>query len=418
MALEAPLETAFMTAIDSDAVARPTAAKVTLSILLAVSFCHMLNDVMQSLLPAIYPMLKQNYGLDFWQIGLLTTAFQGTASLLQPVIGNFTDRRPIAYSTSIGMASTLIGLILLAFAGSYAALIIGAMFVGVGSAIFHPESSRIARMASGGRHGLAQSLFQVGGNFGTALGPLLAAFIVLPHGQGSIAWFAVAALLGMLILSRVSQWDSRTRATPNLSADAPATPFSRQRTFWALATLALLVFSKYIYMSSLTSYYTFYTIHKFGVSVQQSQLMLFVFLGSVAAGTILGGPIGDRFGAKTVIWFSILGVLPFTLMLPYANLHGTIVLSVLIGLILSSAFPAIIVFAQELVPGRVGMIAGIFFGFAFGMAGIAAAVLGVVADAKGIDYVYDICSYLPLIGLLTVFLPSMDRAKHGVPKHA
>src|SRR6185437_5115199 len=253
MALEAPLETAFMTAVDSDAVARPTAAKVTLSILLAVSFCHMLNDVMQSLLPAIYPMLKQNYGLDFWQIGLLTTAFQGTASLLQPVIGNFTDRRPIAYSTSIGMASTLIGLILLAFAGSYAGLIIGAMFVGVGSAIFHPESSRIARMASGGRHGLAQSLFQVGGNFGTALGPLLAAFIVLPRGQGSIAWFAVAALLGMLILSRVSQWDTRTRARPNLSADALQTPFSRQRTFWALTTLALLVFSKYIYMSSLTS---------------------------------------------------------------------------------------------------------------------------------------------------------------------
>jgi len=400
-----------MTAIDSAAVTRPAAAKVTFSILLAVSFCHLLNDVMQSLLPAIYPMLKQNYGLAFWQVGLLTTAFQGTASLLQPVIGFYTDRRPVTHSTSAGMASTLVGLVLLAYAHTYAVLLIGAMLVGVGSAVFHPESSRIARMASGGRHGLAQSLFQVGGNFGTSLGPLLAAFIVLPQGQKSIAWFAVVALLGIAILWRVSEWGTRARARPNASAEALQLPFSRARTNWALATLAILVFSKYIYMSSLTSYYTFYTIHKFGVSVQQSQLLLFIFLGSVAAGTVLGGPIGDRFGPKTVIWFSILGVLPFTLALPYANLHWTIVLSVAIGLVLSSAFPAIIVFAQELVPGRVGMIAGIFFGFAFGMAGIAAAVLGIVADAKGIDYVYDVCSYLPLIGLLTVFLPSMNRAK-------
>lgn len=411
MALKALSETILMTAIDSAAVTRPAAAKITFSILLAVSFCHLLNDVMQSLLPAIYPMLKQNYGLAFWQIGLLTTAFQGTASLLQPVIGLYTDRRPVTHSTSAGMASTLVGLVLLAYAHSYAVLLIGAMLVGVGSAVFHPESSRIARMASGGRHGLAQSLFQVGGNFGTSLGPLLAAFIVLPQGQKSIAWFAVVALLGIVILWRVSEWGTRARARPNASAEALQLPFSRSRTNWALATLAMLVFSKYIYMSSLTSYYTFYTIHKFGVSVQQSQLLLFVFLGSVAAGTVLGGPIGDRFGPKTVIWFSILGVLPFTLALPYANLHWTIALSVVIGLILSSAFPAIIVFAQELVPGRVGMIAGIFFGFAFGMAGIAAAVLGVVADAKGIDYVYHVCSYLPLLGLLTVFLPSMNRAK-------
>ena len=268
-------------------------------------------------------------------------------------------------------------------------------------------------MASGGRHGLAQSLFQVGGNFGTALGPLFAAFIVLPYGQSSIAWFAVGALLGIVILWRISQWDSRVRARPSVGSSSPAMPFSQGRTTIALATLALLVFSKYIYMSSLTSYYTFYTMHKFGVSVQQSQLLLFVFLGSVAAGTVLGGPIGDRIGAKTVIWISILGVLPFTLALPYANLHWTIVLSVIIGLVLSSAFPAIIVFAQELVPGRVGMIAGIFFGFAFGVAGIAAAVLGVVADAKGIDYVYDICSYLPLLGLLAIFLPSMEHAKYA-----
>lgn len=406
-----------MTAIDSVAAARPAAAKTTFSILLAVSFCHLLNDVMQSLLPAIYPMLKDGYGLAFWQVGLLTTAFQGTASLLQPVIGHYTDRRPVAHSTSAGMASTLVGLVLLAFAHSYTVLLLGAMLVGVGSAVFHPESSRIARMASGGRHGLAQSVFQVGGNFGTALGPLLAAFIVLPHGQKSIGWFALIALLGIVILWRVSEWGSRARTRGNESSHASRQPFSRQRTAWALTILALLVFSKYIYMSSLTSYYTFYTIHKFGVSVQQSQLLLFVFLGSVAAGTVLGGPIGDRFGAKTVIWFSILGVLPFTLALPYANLHWTIALSVVIGLILSSAFPAIIVFAQELVPGRVGMIAGIFFGFAFGMAGIAAAVLGVVADAKGIDFVYDVCSYLPFLGLLTVFLPSMERANHGEMQH-
>jgi FSR family fosmidomycin resistance protein-like MFS transporter len=400
-----------MTAIDSAAVTRPATAKITFSILLAVSFCHLLNDVMQSLLPAIYPMLKDNYGLAFWQVGLLTTAFQGTASLLQPVIGFYTDRRPVTHSTSAGMASTLVGLVLLAYAHTYAVLLIGAMLVGVGSAVFHPESSRIARMASGGRHGLAQSLFQVGGNFGTSLGPLLAAFIVLPQGQKSIAWFGVVALLGIVILWRVSEWGTRARARPTADAEALHLPFSRARTNWALVTLAMLVFSKYIYMASLTSYYTFYTMQKFGVSVQQSQLLLFVFLGSVAAGTVLGGPIGDRFGPKTVIWFSILGVLPFTLALPYANLHWTIALSVAIGLILSSAFPAIIVFAQELVPGRVGMIAGIFFGFAFGMAGIAAAVLGVVADAKGIDYVYDVCSYLPLLGLLTVFLPSMNHAK-------
>lgn len=313
----------------------------------------------------------------------------------------------------MGMASTLVGLVLLAFAKSFPGLLTGAIFVGIGSAVFHPESSRIARMASGGRHGLAQSVFQVGGNFGTALGPLFAAFIVLPYGQSSIAWFAVVALLGIVILWRISQWDSRVRARPSVGSRLPAMPFSRGRTNMALATLVLLIFSKYIYMSSLTSYYTFYTMHKFGVSVQQSQLLLFVFLGAVAVGTILGGPIGDRIGTKTVIWISILGVLPFTLALPYANLQWTIALSVVIGLVLSSAFPAIIVFAQELVPGRVGMIAGLFFGFAFGTAGIAAAVLGVVADARGIDYVYDICSYLPLLGLLTVFLPSMERVNYA-----
>ncbi len=400
-----------MSAIESSVDARPAAAKVTFSILLAVSFCHLLNDVMQSLLPAVYPMLKTSYGLSFWQIGLLTTAFQGTASLLQPLIGYYTDRRPVEYSTSAGMTSTLLGLVLLSFAHGYAMLLIGAMLVGLGSAVFHPESSRIARLASGGRHGLAQSLFQVGGNFGTALGPLLAAFIVLPYGQSSIAWFAVIALLGIAILWRVSQWGSSVRGRPKAGAEAAAMPFPRDRTILAIATLAVLVFSKYIYMASLTSYYTFYAIHKFGVSVQQSQLMLFAFLGAVAAGTILGGPIGDRIGTKTVIWISILGVLPFTLALPYANLEWTIALTIVIGVVLASAFSAIVVFAQELVPGRVGMISGLFFGFAFGIAGIAAAVLGIVADAKGIDYVYHVCSYLPLLGLLTLFLPSLKHAK-------
>ncbi|WP_045836155.1 MFS transporter [Hyphomicrobium sp. 99] len=398
-----------MTTLESSRSAlRAPMATASLAVLCAVSFCHLLNDVMQSLLVAVYPILKHEYGLNFWQIGLLTLAFQITASLLQPFIGHFTDKRPVPYSTSIGMGSTLIGLLMLAYANSYAGLIVGAACVGIGSAIFHPESSRIARMASGGRHGFAQSLFQLGGNFGTAIGPLLAAFIVLPRGQQSIAWFGVIALVGMVILWKVSQWATSARGKSVNQLRTVGLIHSRQRTALALTVLALLVFTKNVYMASVTSYYTFYAIHRFGVSVQASQLMLFAFLGASAVGTMLGGLFGDRFGAKTVIWFSILGCLPFTLALPYADLNWTIALSVMIGLILSSAFPAIVVFAQELVPGRVGMIAGIFFGFAFGMGGIGAAVLGVVADAKGIDYVYQICSYLPFLGLLTVFLPSSD----------
>ncbi|MBY0559297.1 MFS transporter [Hyphomicrobium sp.] len=395
---------------------RTPMATASLTVLIAVSFCHLLNDVMQSLLAAVYPMLKHDYGLDFWQIGLLTMAFQVTASLLQPFIGHFTDRRPVPYSTTIGMGSTFIGLMMLAYATSYAVLIVGAACVGIGSAIFHPESSRIARLASGGRHGFAQSLFQLGGNFGTALGPLLAAFIVLPRGQQSIAWFGAIALAGMAILWKVSEWGTTARGKVSKEFLPAGLIHSRRRTAVALTVLAILVFSKNVYMASLTSYYTFYVIHTFGVSVQQSQLMLFAFLGACAAGTILGGLFGDRFGSKMVIWFSILGCLPFTLALPYANLTWTIALSVVIGLILSSAFPAIVVFAQELVPGRVGMIAGIFFGFAFGMAGIGAAVLGVVADARGIDYVYQICSYLPFLGLLTVFLPSSDAQERDKVK--
>lgn len=401
-----------MSAIDSPRAAlRAPVASASLAVLFAVSFCHLLNDVMQSLLVAIYPMLKANYRLDFWQIGLLTMAFQITASLLQPFIGHYTDKRPVPYSTSMGMGSTFAGLILLAFTSSYLGLLMGAALVGVGSAIFHPESSRIARLSSGGRHGFAQSLFQLGGNFGTAIGPLAAAFVVVPHGQPSLAWFAAIALLAMAILWKVGEWASS--ATPKRKSGIAGAGLihSRGRTAVALAVLALLTFSKNIYTASFSSFYTFYAIHEFGVSVQASQLMLFAFLAASAVGTILGGLYGDRFGPKVVIWFSIVGALPFSLALPYADLTWTVILSVIIGLILSSAFPAIVVFAQELIPGRVGMISGIFFGAAFGIAGIAAGVLGLVADAKGVAYVYEICSFLPLLGLLTVFLPGTDRSE-------
>lgn len=398
---------------DASATARRMQADTTAyAVILAVSFCHLLNDVMQSLLAAIYPMLKADYGLDFWQIGVLTMTFQVTASLLQPLIGMVTDKKPMPYSLPVGMGSSMVGLFILAFASDYTLLILGAAFIGIGSAIFHPEASRVARLASGGRYGLAQSLFQVGGNFGSALGPLLAAFIVVPRGQGSVAWFSAAALLGMIILWQVGKWYSRYRIrSAKRQASAATIALPRRKIVIALVVLALLVFTKNIYLASLSSYFTFFVIHKFGVTVQQSQLMLFIFLGAAAAGTVAGGPVGDRFGPKFVIWFSILGVLPFTLALPYANLEWTMVLTAVIGLILASAFPAIVVFAQELVPGRVGMIAGIFFGFAFGMAGIAAAVLGVVADARGIEFVYLVCSYLPLLGLLTIFLPSQREMR-------
>ena len=381
-------------------------------VILAVSFCHMLNDVMQSLLAALYPMLKADYGLAFWQIGLLTFAFQVTASLLQPVVGLYTDRRPMPYSLPFGMASTMCGLLLLSSAHAYPLLLAGAALIGIGSAIFHPESSRVARMASGGRYGLAQSVFQVGGNFGTAIGPLLAAFIVVPRGQGSVAWFSLAALLGMIVLWQVGAWYSRYQAAAAKRLRPPElAKLPRKTVVIALVVLAMLTFTKNIYTASISSYYTFYTIEKFGITVQTSQVLLFVFLGAAALGTVLGGPIGDRFGAKKVIWFSILGILPFTLAMPYVDLTGTIILSALAGLILASAFPAIVVFAQELVPGRVGMIAGIFFGFAFGMGGIAAAVLGVVADKWGIDFVFKICSFLPLLGQLTIFLPNMSEMR-------
>ena len=396
------------------AAGQASASNTAFMVIMAVSFCHLLNDMMQSLLAALYPMLKTNYGLDFGQVGLMTFTFQVTASLLQPVVGIYTDKRPQPYSLAVAMGFTLIGLLLLAVADRYWLLLLAAALVGVGSSVFHPESSRVARMASGGRHGLAQSLFQVGGNFGSALGPLLAAFIVLPRGQTSVAWFSFAALLAMIVLWQVGNWYARHRAAHAKRASGQIhVPLPRRKVVVALVVLGILVFSKFVYMSSLSSYYTFYLIHKFELSIRDSQLLLFLFLGAVAAGTIIGGPIGDRFGRKYVIWGSILGVLPFTLALPYANLLGTAVLSVIIGVVLASAFSAIIVFAQELVPGRVGLIAGLFFGFAFGIGGLGAALLGQVADVKGIDFVYGICSYLPLFGLLTIFLPNLDgrRAK-------
>jgi FSR family fosmidomycin resistance protein-like MFS transporter len=386
------------------------ATPAAFSVVVALSICHFLNDTMQSVLAAIYPILKLNYDLSFTQIGLLTFAFQFTASLLQPAIGAFTDKRPIGYALPVGTGFTLVGLVLLSSAGYYALLLLAAALVGFGSAVFHPESSRIARLASGGRHGTAQSVFQVGGNIGTASGPLLAAFIIVPNGQASVAWFGLAALTGMVILTWVSRWYAACRrASAGRPAADTALVHSRRRVVAALVVLALLVFTKNIYVASFTSFYTFYTIERFGVGVQEAQLLLFVFLGAMAAGTLIGGPIGDRIGAKAVIWVSILGVLPFTLMLPYADLFWTAVLTVIIGIVLASAFPAIVVFAQELVPGRVGLIAGVFFGFAFGMGGISAAVLGQVADVKGIVFVYQICSFLPFLGLLTVFLPKNSR---------
>ncbi len=388
------------------------AGKTTLSIIVMVSVCHLINDVMQSLLSAIYPILKDNYGLDYVQIGLLTLTFQCVASLLQPAIGMYTDKRPLPYSLPVGMASSLVGLIILGFAQSYALLLVGSAFVGLGSAIFHPESSRVARLASGGRHGLAQSLFQVGGNVGSAIGPLLAAFIVLRLGQWSVSLFAVGSAVGIFILWRVGAWYAEHRRVN--AGRAPASTaliFDKRTTVIALTVLAVLTLTKNAYVASFSSYYTFFMIDKFQVNVQDAQLLLFVFLGASAVGVFLGGPIGDRFGAKFVIWFSILGVLPFTLALPYADLTWTIVLTVIIGLIFSSAFSAIVVFAQELMPGRIGMIAGIFFGFAFGAGGIAAAALGALADSTSIQYVFWLCSFLPLAGLLTVFLPDMGKVR-------
>jgi MFS transporter, FSR family, fosmidomycin resistance protein len=392
---------------------RRVAETTTFAILLALSFSHLLNDMIQSLIPAIYPLLKESFHLTFTQVGLITLTFQVTASLLQPLVGIYTDRYPKPFSLAIGMGFTLIGLILLSRAGSFPMILFAAGLVGVGSSVFHPESSRMARAASGGQYGLAQSLFQVGGNFGSAIGPLLAAFIVVPGGQGSVAWFSIAALAAIIVLARVGLWYRerlRRRLTPAGGIAVDSDPrLSRERVVFAVVILLCLIFSKYFYLVSLTNYYTFYLIDKFAVSVRTAQLFLFFFLSAVAVGTVAGGPIGDRVGYKFVIWGSILGVLPFTLALPYVNLFWTAVLTVPIGLILASAFSAILVYAQELMPQRVGMVSGLFFGFAFGMAGLGAAILGRLADETSITYVYHVCSFLPIIGILTALLPNLDR---------
>lgn len=385
--------------------------RATLGILFAISLSHLFNDLMQAVIPAIYPVLRQEFALSFTQIGIIQLTFQLTASLLQPAVGFYTDRRPKPFSLTAGMGFTLIGLLMLSVAESYSMLLLSVALVGIGSSVFHPEASRVARMASGGRHGFAQSIFQVGGNFGSAVGPLMAAFIVTSRGQANVAWFAIVALIGMFLLAYVGTWYRAQDRVARKSVATVALPLPSPVVTAALIVLALLMFSKFFYMASMTSYFTFYLIETFQVSVRQSQIFLFVFLASVALGTILGGPIGDRMGRKPVLWFSILGALPFTLMLPYVGLPLTCAFSVIIGFTLSSAFPAIIVYAQELVPGRVGMISGVFFGLAFGLGGIGAAVLGYVADVTSIRFVFRICAFLPLLGLLVWLLPDTRRAR-------
>jgi MFS transporter, FSR family, fosmidomycin resistance protein len=378
----------------------------------AISFSHFLNDMIQSLIIAIYPLLKGEFALSFMQIGAITLTYQICASVLQPIIGIYTDKHPKPYSLSVGMGCTLVGLVTLAWAPNYASVLVAAAMVGAGSSIFHPESSRIARLASGGRHGLAQSIFQVGGNAGSATGPLLAAWIIIPHGQTSVAWFAPAALLAIIVLWNVGAWYRRQHLSHPVRAKArtvQASPVSARRVAWSVGILLVLIFSKYFYLASITSYYSFYLIEKFHVSVQSAQLYLFLFLLAVALGTLFGGPIGDRVGRKRVIWFSILGVAPFTMALPYADLAWTGILSFIIGLILASAFSAILVYAQELMPGKIGAVSGLFFGFAFGMGGIGAAVLGGVADRYGVEFVYRLCAFLPLLGTIAIFLPNIQR---------
>ncbi|HEY6842491.1 MAG TPA: MFS transporter [Chthoniobacterales bacterium] len=383
------------------------------AVLIAISVSHLLNDTIQSVIPAIYPILKESFHLSFTQIGLITLTFQLTASLLQPFVGLYTDHRPKPYSLAIGMGFTLVGLVLLSRATNFPVILCSAALVGMGSSVFHPEASRLARMASGGRHGFAQSIFQVGGNAGTSLGPLLAALIIVPSGQQSVGWFSLVALVAIIVLANVGHWYKQNLYRLKTGAQAKdregLSVMSRSRIIWALAVLIALMFSKFFYLSSMTNYFTFYLIDKFRLSVQEAQLHLFLFLFSVAAGTIIGGHLGDRFGRKYVIWGSILGVAPFTLLLPYANLFWTGVLTIVIGIILASAFSAILVYAQELVPGKVGMISGLFFGFAFGMGGIGSAALGRLADQTSINFVFLVCSFLPLIGLLTAFLPDLSR---------
>lgn len=387
------------------------AQKTVFGVLFAISIGHMLNDMIQSVITSVYPLLKQNYRLSFSQIGLITFTFQITASLLQPFVGSFTDRKPRPYSLPVGMGITLAGLLMLSWAPGFTAILGAVALMGIGSSIFHPESSRLAHLAAGGQKGLAQSIFQLGGNSGSAIGPLLVALIVAPYGQHYIAWFAVVAILGIIVLSWVGRWyraHLNSRAKNTVLKQTVHSGLSKTKVIFSLSVLMLLIFSKFFYLASMTNYFTFFLIGKFHVSIQQSQLFLFVFLASVAAGTLIGGFLGDRFGRKYVIWFSILGVAPFTLMLPYANLFWTIGLAVIIGVILSSAFSAIVVYAHELLPGKVGMVSGLFFGLAFGMGGLGSALLGRLADNTSITYVFQVCSFLPLIGLLTGFLPNIE----------
>ncbi len=387
-----------------------TPALLVLPVVGAVSFVHLLNDLIQAILPAIYPMLKQDYALSFTQIGLITLIFQLTASLLQPAVGLYTDKHPKPFLLPLGMLFTLLGLVLLSVVGSFPLLLLASAMIGLGSSTFHPEASRVARMASGGRYGFAQGLFQVGGNAGSALGPLLAAIIIMPRGQGSIGWFCLFAIVGIMVLLRVSRWVVNSNARLQLRAAATmGNGLTTRQTRRALLVLALLVFSKYVYMTCLSNFYTFYLIETFAVSVATSQLYLFLFLAAVAVGTVLGGPIGDKIGRKPVIWVSILGAAPLALLLPYSNLAGVAILTVLIGLIMSSAFSAIIVFAQELMPAKIGMISGVFYGMMFGISGIAAALLGMLADATSISTIFKLCAWFPLLGMLAFWLPRIPR---------
>lgn len=395
---------------DPKANSKKAIQKTVFPLLFAIAFAHMMNDLLQIIIPSIYPILKDKYELSFTQIGLITFVYQITASLLQPVVGIYTDKNPKPYSLAIGMCFSLLGICFLSFAGSFASILISVGFVGIGSSIFHPEASRVAFLSSGGRRGLAQSIFQVGGNSGTAIGPLLVVLIVVPNGQAHVLWFLIAAVLAILVLLRIAKWYKRkleySRITKT-SLHEYHPRITKKQVKNSLLILLILIFSKYIYMTSISSYFTFYTMEKFGLSVSDSQLYLFLFLGAIATGTLIGGHLGDKFGRKYIIWFSILGCAPFTLMLPYANLLWTAILIVLIGLILSSAFSAILVYAQELMPGKVGMISGLFFGFAFGIAGLGSAILGYLADHTGIAFVYHICSFLPLLGVITYFLPDL-----------
>jgi len=388
--------------------------KTTYSILFIISFSHLINDLLQAIVPSIYPLIKDNFGLSFTQIGIITFTYQIVASILQPFVGMYTDKNSKPYSLIIGMCFTMFGLFLVSIATSFIFLLMSVSLIGIGSSIFHPESSRVAHLASGGKKGLAQSIFQLGGNAGSAIGPLLAAFIIIPHGQSYVAWFCIIALVGIFALYKIAVWYSNHMSERNANKSAykiETHHLSKNRVIVSLAVLLILIFSKFFYMSSITSYYTFFLIDKFHVSVQQSQIYLFLFSGAVAAGTLIGGPIGDHFGRKYVIWVSILGVAPFTLLLPYVSLFWVGTLSVIIGLIISSAFSAILVYATELMPGKVGLVAGLFFGFAFGMGGLGSAVLGKIADATSIEYVFKICAFLPLIGIITGFLPNIEGRK-------